>query len=512
MLSVRILFFLTALTILPFYKSQAFTISVMDEKSGKPLSGALVTLESKEYYTNESGSLDLPLEAGNVLIVEYFGYLRERLVISGEFDGMILLYRNYQNLGIVILEENNYANIEYLDIPKQSARYAGGLNNVYDEIRSRFNNHPDKDLIEEDMNINVLFRVDEKGAISDMSILRADVQSQNIIREVMQGLEGWSPAQFNGRPVPQSFELQIRRKDGIYDLVEEPAYPKDGFEAFYDALEKEKKNPKDAVKYMVSGKVVVSFDVLKTGELTNFKIEESLGYGCDIEAIRVLTLAEPWVPAREQGQLVATRRELPVQFGGVAFFVKVDHKKKEKDYTVQDIINNYPYSRSLDLVDHDLDTISSNINQLKYLYKIDLENNNLTYLPETITSLPNLYELYVPFNDLVRLPSEMKDLRNLEILGLGYNEFDEFPVQLTRCKELRVLDLSGNKISALPPEIKDMKNLSLLYLGDNDLADLPEEIYKLKNLQEIHLVQNRFTEEKQLEIRSKFKKTKVFFD
>jgi TonB family protein len=45
-------------------------------------------------------------------------------------------------------------------------------------------------------------------------------------------------------------------------------------------------------------KVVVSFVVTKTGKLKDFKILESVGYGCDEEALRIVKMMPDWEPGK----------------------------------------------------------------------------------------------------------------------------------------------------------------------------------------------------------------------
>ena len=76
--------------------------------------------------------------------------------------------------------------------------------------------------------------------------------------------------------------------------LEESAMPEFGFESFDDYLEDNLKFPDKARENKVKGKVRVQFTVNKDGSLSNFSIIQSLGYGCDEEAIRLLKEGPKW--------------------------------------------------------------------------------------------------------------------------------------------------------------------------------------------------------------------------
>ena len=74
------------------------------------------------------------------------------------------------------------------------------------------------------------------------------------------------------------------------------------------------KYPEEAVKNNISGIVKVQFMVNKDGDLSDFTILNSLGYGCDEEAIRVLKLTPDWLPGLQRGNPVTVNITLPISF------------------------------------------------------------------------------------------------------------------------------------------------------------------------------------------------------
>lgn len=100
----------------------------------------------------------------------------------------------------------------------------------------------------------------------------------------------------------------------IYDNVEVmPTYRGD-IEALYRHIAFEMRYPESAMTDSVQGRVIVRFVVEKDGRLTHFEVVRTPDERLSAEAIRVLKLTEPWVPAKNRGQDVRCHFVMPVQF------------------------------------------------------------------------------------------------------------------------------------------------------------------------------------------------------
>jgi periplasmic protein TonB len=100
----------------------------------------------------------------------------------------------------------------------------------------------------------------------------------------------------------------------IFEIVEESAEPTGGFSAFYAYVGKNLKYPRQAIDLGVSGKVYVQFVINKDGSITDVKAIRGIGYGCDEEAIRVLSESPNWKPGKQRGRPVKQRMVIPVMF------------------------------------------------------------------------------------------------------------------------------------------------------------------------------------------------------
>lgn len=76
------------------------------------------------------------------------------------------------------------------------------------------------------------------------------------------------------------------------------------------------KYPAAAADHQVSGHVTVQFMVQADGAMTDFStVGDTLGYGCEAEALRVARLMPNWEPAKRRTQPVPTTTLITLPFG-----------------------------------------------------------------------------------------------------------------------------------------------------------------------------------------------------
>ena len=88
-------------------------------------------------------------------------------------------------------------------------------------------------------------------------------------------------------------DLQVKVR-GIQTQSAPQPQPSVGLEKFKRYIKKNLRYPKAAREAGIEGEVAIAFQILPNGELTEFKILKSLGYGCDEEAIRLLKQGPKW--------------------------------------------------------------------------------------------------------------------------------------------------------------------------------------------------------------------------
>lgn len=100
----------------------------------------------------------------------------------------------------------------------------------------------------------------------------------------------------------------------IYDNVEVMATYRGDIDALYRHIAFEMHYPESALADSVQGRVFVRFVVETDGRLTNFEVVRTPDERLSAEAIRVIKLTEPWVPAKNRGQNVRCHFIMPVYF------------------------------------------------------------------------------------------------------------------------------------------------------------------------------------------------------
>ncbi len=109
-----------------------------------------------------------------------------------------------------------------------------------------------------------------------------------------------------------------KRDNGAKELVDDSTIaPEEGFTFYSNYINKNMNYPQNAFESNIEGKVVLQFDINGNGVPVNIKIQRSLGYGCDEEAIRLLEDGPKW-----RGDTSKKK---------ASYTVKFKKKKKKKD-------------------------------------------------------------------------------------------------------------------------------------------------------------------------------------
>jgi periplasmic protein TonB len=117
-------------------------------------------------------------------------------------------------------------------------------------------------------------------------------------------------------PVVTDFGIkpEEEKPDEIFTIVENQPEPNGGYSAFYDFISNNLKYPQRAIISGIEGKVFVQFVVEKDGSLTDIQVIRGIGFGCDEEAVRVLSNAPKWIPGKQRGRPVRVKMILPIHF------------------------------------------------------------------------------------------------------------------------------------------------------------------------------------------------------
>jgi TonB family protein len=108
--------------------------------------------------------------------------------------------------------------------------------------------------------------------------------------------------------------LRESKQDSIYNKIDQQAEFPGGMKEFVKYLRANVKYPAPAQRANISGKVYTQFIVNKDGSASDFKTLESIGYGCDEEAMRVIQSVPKWTPGKHKGEVVSSIFIVPISF------------------------------------------------------------------------------------------------------------------------------------------------------------------------------------------------------
>lgn len=104
---------------------------------------------------------------------------------------------------------------------------------------------------------------------------------------------------------------EIRQEeDKTFNLAE----PQGGKDAYTKYLQQKLVYPEQALKNEVEGRVTIQFTVDNNGNLSNFKVLNSLGFGCDDEAIRLIREGPAWSPSKKNDKAVTEEVKVGLKF------------------------------------------------------------------------------------------------------------------------------------------------------------------------------------------------------
>ena len=72
--------------------------------------------------------------------------------------------------------------------------------------------------------------------------------------------------------------------------------------------------PDSARAHDIEGRVMIKFVVNKKGKITQCTVLRGIGWGCDEEALRVVSGMPPWTPGKKDGKHVSVYFTLPISF------------------------------------------------------------------------------------------------------------------------------------------------------------------------------------------------------
>ncbi|MDB5240239.1 MAG: TonB family protein [Spirosoma sp.] len=103
-------------------------------------------------------------------------------------------------------------------------------------------------------------------------------------------------------------------EEEIFTVVEQHPEFTGGMRALGEYMTANVRYPEAARASRIEGRVFVNFIVRKDGHITDVNVLKGIGFGCDEEAIRVVSAMPNWKPGTQSGRPVNVKYNLVVRF------------------------------------------------------------------------------------------------------------------------------------------------------------------------------------------------------
>jgi TonB family protein len=132
-------------------------------------------------------------------------------------------------------------------------------------------------------------------------------------------------------------------------FIKLPTYP-GGRKAFKEFVALNLKYPEEALKIGIEGIVHAEYEVNNLGKVSDLKIKKGIGYGCDEETIRILSLMH-YEPVRNRGLRLKSKMKARISFKlslppveNIEKNVSVNYAITEKKILVKEPTKSYSYT------------------------------------------------------------------------------------------------------------------------------------------------------------------------
>ncbi|MBX2899344.1 MAG: TonB family protein [Cyclobacteriaceae bacterium] len=291
----------------------------MDSETKKPVKNATVIIHETTAGTvaNAVGFFELTLApAQTTIIISSIGYITSKIDVPSANQFKIFLDKEYIELPILdsktIRAKDSLAIEQPIKLGGESdAWYPGGWSEFYLDFYQALK--ADSAISKMDTTFNLKFSVSPDGEVVNINCSYQGITPN--LSKAFNGIQRFESALQNGLKVSQHYSIIISvLSDELFIVVEVPAEPKGGIVAFYRFIGASIRYPKEAKSRKIQGQVLVEFIVNKDGSISDAKVLQGIGGGCDEEALRVLMLSPNWLPGTQRGKPVRQKMVIPIIF------------------------------------------------------------------------------------------------------------------------------------------------------------------------------------------------------
>ncbi|MCX6229939.1 MAG: TonB family protein [Bacteroidetes bacterium] len=145
---------------------------------------------------------------------------------------------------------------------------------------------------------------------SDLQIVEND---EIIGTEIKIDQESMHTNSGNNNGLSENGESEVEEGEILMVVEENPSFP-GGDGARIKFLQNYTLYPKIARERNIQGTVYIEFVIEKDGSVNKVKLLNSIGGGCDEEAIRIVKAMPHWIPGRQKGKAVRVLFHMPIIF------------------------------------------------------------------------------------------------------------------------------------------------------------------------------------------------------
>lgn len=304
---------------------------------GKGLPGVVVVVANSKRgtTTDMEGNYLIKVMKGKQLVFSFVGFKTQVIDITKSEQNVIMQLEPKELNEVVVAaygaapsnnevtsrqEESKLINNEgVFTVVEQNPEFPGGIRELGRYIGKNIRYPAAAHRANVQGKVFLQFVVGKDGDIRDPKVLKGiGFGCDEEALRITLNMPRWNPGKQNGKAVAVQYNLPIAfvlEKQAATSSKGDktPEFP-GGTPALNQYFSTNLQYPTAATRAHVSGIVLVSFTVTKDGAIKDIVIDKGLGFGCDAEAIKLISKMPTWNPALKDGQPVDAKCSLPVSF------------------------------------------------------------------------------------------------------------------------------------------------------------------------------------------------------
>jgi TonB family protein len=311
---------------------------------GKGLPGVAIVIANSNSgtTTDMEGNYLIKVMRGKQLVFSFVGF-KTQVIDATQNEQNVIMQTEPKELGEVVVaaygsepskgeaasgqEESKLTkNGEIFTVVEQNPEFPGGLSELGRYLGRNIRYPAPARRANVEGKVFVLFVVSKDGDIRSPKITKGiGFGCDEEALRVVLGMPRWIPGKQNGKEVNVEYSLPIKfvleKQSSVSSNGDKSPEFLGGIAALNQYFATNLKYPTAAARAHVEGIVLVGFTVTKEGAIKDIVIDKGIGFGCDAEAIKLVSKMPNWNPAVKDSQPVDAKFALPVSFVCVCAFV-----------------------------------------------------------------------------------------------------------------------------------------------------------------------------------------------